>query len=79
MNDFGIYRNIYRNFEAFFIISVHFDYKNRKRIDNMFYTKDIVASFEFHIKTLNNKMFMKIGGCNILIKGFPIVLITNIL
>lgn len=67
---------------------VCFDYKNQKRINNIFIlilgfyninTKNIIANLESGIETLGKRVIMKIGRYNILIKDFLFVLIVDIL
>ena len=57
INDFEIYRNMYRAFKAFYFISIYLFYEKRRKIINVFIL--ILNSYDVNLKTII-KVFNKI-------------------
>lgn len=78
---------MYHTLKAFYIIPAYFDYKEKRRISNMFILtlsphsisiENIMNNLEFNISSLNKDVIINIGGYDTLIKLYPIVLIADI-
>lgn len=76
--------------KTFYIILAYFDYKERKRINNLFILtldlydisiKKVISNLELDINFLSKSVIIlvNIGGYNILIELYSIVLIADIL
>jgi hypothetical protein len=88
INDFGIYRNIYRALKGFYIILAILGYKERRKPSNKFtltlgphstLIDDIIRNLEPGLSALGKGTKLIISSTSILVKAFLIVLISNIL
>ena len=88
IDDFGIYRNIYRALKGFYIILAILGYNERRKPSNEFMLTlrpysilidNIIRNLELRLSTLGKGTKLIISSTSTLVKAFLIVLTSNIL